>query len=166
MIRRILMPLALVAFWVGAGPAGHAGHLQAQEPVPAALQNDTAFSQPPISPGGAFWRSLVVPGWAQAELGAKSRGAFYFFAESVSLMMLARTQIRLDHAERTLPEDAPLIEARKGQRQDWIAAAVFFAFAAAADGFVTAHLWGFSERTGDEPGAVSYGIGVSIPFSP
>ncbi len=138
---------------------------QDQERAAPAQQDTTAFSKPPISPGGAFLRSLVIPGWGQSALGAKSRGAFYFFMETASLLMLARTQIRLNHAERTEPEGSGLIDSRIEQREDWIVFAVFWAFASAADGFVAAHLYGFEERTGEGPG-VSYVIGWRIPFGP
>ena len=127
---------------------------------------DTLFSQPPLSPGGAFFRSLAVPGWAQAELGSPGRGAFYFLMETTSLFMWARTQQRLAHAERNEPEDSPLVAARRQQREDWIALAVFWAFFSAADGWVSVHLYGFEERTGDRPPGqeVSFLVGWKIPL--
>lgn len=138
-----------------------------QESAPAEVAPpDTLFTPPPLSPGGAFLRSLVLPGWAQSELGAESRGAFYFLAESFSLFMVARTQIRLDWAERTRPADSGLIESRKQQREDWIALAVFTAFFAAADGWVSVHLFGFDERTGLSPEDVAIGVGWKIPLGP
>jgi hypothetical protein len=144
-------------------------------PEPAAAQEepareeavlDSIFTQPPLSPGGAFLRSLVLPGWAQSELGAESRGALYFFAETFSLFMVARTQVRLDWAERMEPQDPGLIEARKQQREDWIALAVFTAFFAAADGWISVHLFGFDERTGLQPEDVAVGVGWKIPLGP
>jgi len=133
-----------------------------QEAAPA----DSFFSKPPLSPGGAFLRSFVLPGWAQAELGAESRGALYFFAESFSLFMVARTQARLSWAERTQPENSPVIESRRQQREDWIALAVFWAFFAAADGWVSVHLYGFDERTGVKPEDIAIGVGWQIPIGP
>jgi hypothetical protein len=127
---------------------------------------DSLFPEPPLSPGGAFIRSLVIPGWAQAELGAEARGALYFFAEAFSLFMVARTQIRLSHAERNLPEDDPLVQGRRQQREDWIAMAVFWSFFAAADGWISVHLYGFDERTGLEPEQVAFGITFRIPLGP
>ena len=138
-----------------------------QEPAgEEAAPPDTLFTPPPLSPGGAFLRSLVLPGWAQSELGAETRGAFYFLAESFSLFMVARTQIRLDWAERTRPQDSGLIKSRKQQREDWIALAVFTAFFSAADGWVSVHLFGFDERTGLQPEDVSIGVGWKIPVGP
>lgn len=164
MILRASFGLLLFSLALGLpGPA----IAQEEEPAPeAAAPVDTLFSKPPLSAGGAFWRSLVIPGWAQAELGAESRGALYFFAESFSLFMVARTQLRLDWAVRTQPEDSGLISSRRQQREDWIALAVFWALFAAADGWVSVHLFGFDERTGLQPDDVAFRIGWKIPVGP
>ncbi len=144
-------------------PAGSS----AQEPEPTVPPPaDPAFPQPPISAGGALLRSLVVPGWGQSELGAHGRGAFYFFAETFSLFMIARTQIRLDQARRSLPEDASFVKSRKQQREDWIALAVFWALFSAADAWVSVQLFGFEEREGLRPEGVSFIVGWRIPFGP
>lgn len=132
----------------------------------AAAQAEAEVRKPPFSAGGAFLRSLVLPGWAQAELGHESRGAFYFLAETFSLYMIARTQIRLDHAERTLPADDDIISSRKQQREDWIALAIFWAFFSAADGWVSLQLYGFEDVTGVRPGETAFLVGWSIPFGP
>lgn len=147
-------------------PADTTGPLQAGPERDEAV--DTLFQRrPPLSPGGAFARSLILPGWAQAELGSPGRGAFYFLMEATSLWMWFRTQARLDHADRTLPEDADLIRARKQQREDWIALAIFWAFFSAADGWISVHLWGFEEVTGERPpDQVSIDLGWKIPFAP
>jgi hypothetical protein len=49
--------------------------------------------EPPdrISPGGAFLRSLLVPGWGHAATGSYTRGGFYFMAQSGTAWMLVRT---------------------------------------------------------------------------
>lgn len=139
---------------------------QDEVPIPVALQTDSIFRQPPVSAWGAFVRSLVLPGWGQAELGYTGRGAAYFFVEAFSIVMIGRTQQRLNHAERTLPPDDPLIEQRKQQREDWIALAIFTAFFSAADGWVSVQLWGFDEVTGSGPDDVAFNIGWRIPFGP
>ncbi len=138
----------------------------AQEAVPPRAQADTlARRKAPISPGGAFFRSLAIPGWAQVELGSEVRGAVYFLAWSTSLVLWARTQQRLDHARRTLGEDDPLVESRTDQREDWIALTIFWALFAGADGWVTSHLYGFEDVT-TRPGEVSFQVGWRIPFGP
>ena len=50
---------------------------------------------PPVSPMGAFWRSLVLPGWGQAELGRRSAGAFFLAFEGVALGMTLTTTSQL-----------------------------------------------------------------------
>lgn len=159
------VPLALALALLGA-PA----RLPAQQPTAptASEQADTVFTPPPLTPGGAFLRSLVIPGWAQAELGAEARGAFYFLAETFSLFMVVRSQIRLSHAERSEPdpETSSLVSSRRQQREDWIALAVFWAFFSAADGWVSVQLFGFEERTGLRPEDVAFQVGWKIPFGP
>ena len=49
--------------------------------------------------GGAFLRSVLIPGWGQAKVGAPNRGAFYFAVESVSLWMIMKTSKTLGSAE-------------------------------------------------------------------
>ncbi len=169
------MRLRTIVLAVALGLAAWPGALVAQEGPGAAAQPDTVFTQPPLSPAGAFFRSLVLPGWAQAELGHEARGAFYFFAESFSLFMIARTVRRLNHAERTLPEDSDVISSRKQQREDWIALAVFWAFFSAADAWVSVQLFGFEERTELGPKDVAlrvdwrdsaFWVGWQIPVGP
>lgn len=162
-------PALALALVLGANLVVEAAHAQDRSAVEIRPRADTTVRRPPpISPLGAFGRSLILPGWAQAELEAPGRGAFYFLMEATSLWMWFRTQQRLDHARRTLPEDDGLIESRKQQREDWIALSIFWAFFSAADGWVSVHLWGFEEITGRRPpdGEVSIDLGWKIPFSP
>jgi hypothetical protein len=162
-MRRGAVVLALTLAAVA--PAG-ARAQETPDTAGATAAGDTLFPKAPLTPGGAFIRSLVVPGWAQAELGAEARGAFYFFAEAFSIFMIARTDIRLDHAERTLPNDHSVVTSRRQQKEDWIALAVFWAFFAAADGWISVHLYGFDERTGLSPDEIAVGVGWKIPFGP
>jgi hypothetical protein len=150
-----------------AAPVPATAQEEEQQPQAAqVLPPDSVFRQPPpLSPGGAFLRSLVIPGWAQSELGARTRGAFYFLVEAFSILMIARSQIRLDHARSAQPWDEGLIESREQQREDWIAIAVFTAFFSGADGFVSVHLWGFEDVTSIGPD-VSAAVSFSIPFAP
>src|SRR5690606_4263887 len=61
------------------------------------LPPDTATVRAP-SPGGAFLRSLLVPGWGQAASGAYFRGGVYFAAQTGSGFMLLKTWARLGEA--------------------------------------------------------------------
>jgi hypothetical protein len=65
--------------------------------VPDTL-GDRESPEGPISPGGAFLRSALIPGWGHAEVGAYGRGAFYFAAESGMVFMLLKSQSRLSLA--------------------------------------------------------------------
>lgn len=61
----------------------------------------------PTTPGGAFVRALLLPGWGHAAIGAYTRGGFYFAAETTTGFLLARTIRRLELAKegRDLKED-------------------------------------------------------------
>jgi hypothetical protein len=128
--------------------------------VPRAAEQPAGI--PHRSPGGAFVRSLVLPGWGQAWVGAPGRGGVYFALEGASLWMLYRTQQRLDqaraeqrvlHDSGVLPADSTsgLVRSRERQREDWIALSVFLLFFSGADAYVSAHLADFGERVGVTP---------------
>ena len=83
--------------------------LAAQQPDTLAIPTGPAASVPSAvrisapegapSPGGAFLRAVLIPGWGHASIGSYSRGAFYFAAEATTGIMLARTLRRLGVAE-------------------------------------------------------------------
>ena len=93
--------VALVAA-VGLGPldlgAQQADTLVVAATVPSPTQ--------PTSPGGAFIRALILPGWGHASIGSYKRGGFYFITESTTAFMLARTVHRIGIAKdaRSLKE--------------------------------------------------------------
>lgn len=168
------------------------------------------------SPGGAFLRSLIVPGWGQAAYDANIRGAVFFGMQTGSWFMIAKTVARLGEArdieERRVAavgamvrdslllaaeEDKKLaeryqndpfalerdvaagvdedesvqgirslVDARRQQREDWIALTLFLTLASGVDAFVNAHLSDFPARVIAEPsgdGGVS--VGLRIPVS-
>jgi hypothetical protein len=53
-----------------------------------------------VGPGGAFWRSLLVPGWGHAAVGAYGRGAFYFAGASSVGFMLHKSVSNRNAAQR------------------------------------------------------------------
>lgn len=59
----------------------------------------------PTTPGGAFLRAVLLPGWGHASIGSHQRGAFYFAAEATTGLLLARTLHRL-----SLAKDARALE--------------------------------------------------------
>lgn len=52
-----------------------------------------------VSPGGAFLRSMLIPGWGHAAVESYTRGGFYFAAESMSGGMLLKSLLRRGAAE-------------------------------------------------------------------
>lgn len=117
----------------------------------------------PISPRGAFLRSLVLPGWGQSELGAPGRGGVYFLLETGSLWMVLKSHQKLKEA-RQLESIArqtgeigptakhPLVRDRENQREDWITLSIFWLFFSGADAFVAAHLHDFDVHVNAVPG--------------
>jgi hypothetical protein len=146
-----LLALAVLAL-AGTPAAG-------QEAGPISADTLDVWQGPAKSPRGAFLRSLVLPGWGQAWVGAPGRGAAYFALEAGSLWMVYRSRERLGHARAEqellrqtgqLAADArtPLVRAREAQVEDWTALAVFVLFFSAADALVAAYLADFSEHVG------------------
>lgn len=66
----------------------------------------------PASPGGAFLRAVLVPGWGHASIGSYTRGGFYFLAETATVWMMLRTNERLDGARDILGLRRAAVEER------------------------------------------------------
>ena len=76
--------------------------LSAQAAPTMDLPEDSIPVAPELSPGGAFLRSLAIPGWGQAATGSYSRASFYFLTESASAFMLFKTIRQLNSARDRL----------------------------------------------------------------
>ena len=88
---RALVGCGLVFLWSGSLPAQQ---VPERAPFLAQSEADETVIQPvrdAISPRGAFIRSLIIPGWGHAAVGAQGRGGFYFLAQSASLWMVAQS---------------------------------------------------------------------------
>jgi len=72
---------------------------RAVAPVAPVLE-DTLVA--PMSPGGAFIRSLIVPGWGQSAFEAYTRGGVYFSGWAGNWFMLFKTSTRLGEARNRL----------------------------------------------------------------
>jgi hypothetical protein len=116
----------------------------------------------PVSPRGAFLRSLVLPGWGQAYAGAPGRGAVYFTLAGGSVWMshVARHQLRDARREQAWLRETGLLDveaetefaiSRARHFEDWAALSLFLFFLSAADAYVSAHLADFDERIGVMP---------------
>lgn len=71
-------------------------------PVPATPEPELVETvgpvRPSVSPGGAFLRSLILPGWGQAAYDSNVRGAVYFAGQLGNAFMLVKTVAKLDEA--------------------------------------------------------------------
>jgi hypothetical protein len=92
MRRRLTAILFLLTFVAGSP-------LRAQDaPAPLTPPPAQDTTRKLLSPGGAFFRSVVVPGWGQGSVGAYKRGGVFFAIQSASYYMLFKTLARLDDA--------------------------------------------------------------------
>ena len=135
----------------------------AMQPPPA----DSAGPMAPVSPMGAFFRSLVLPGWGQVSVDQPGRGAFYFAMQAGSLWMLFKTNAKLNAAKRSYPRNEDLIAAREAQFEDWAALAVFWALFSGVDAWVSAQLWDFKGEVVPPPdGSPGAAFQYSVPVGP
>lgn len=101
MIRRALLILALGMLTPLSAVAQEPADERDETPASVVRRDTTAtptLRELP-SPGGAFLRSFIVPGWGQAAYGAYFRGGVYFAAEAGSWYMLLKTVARLGEAK-------------------------------------------------------------------
>lgn len=107
------LPAITLAAAVGAMPAGaRAQEAQVNVDPEAADSVEAPPSTGRPSPGGAFLRSILVPGWGQAASGAHGEAAFYFLAQAGNVWMTYKTSSLRDTARRRqrLLEDAKSAE--------------------------------------------------------
>jgi hypothetical protein len=127
--------------------------------------------RPPLSPRRAFLTSLVAPGYAQSVLGRPNAAALFILTEAIGLLMVRESSTELREARRLQDDSvalyfvnpatgdpatiyrAPryptaLVRARRAHLEDWIAALVANHLIAAADAFVSAHLWDVAAQVG------------------
>ena len=107
-VRLMLLSVLMVA--------GTPGDALAQDVPPGGSDSPVDSVAPPAetgstraSPGGAFLRSLMLPGWGQSASGAHSRAIFYTVAEGASGLMLFKSQRFLSSARErveTTTQDA------------------------------------------------------------
>lgn len=124
------------------------------KPPPAARDS---VPQPPVSPMGAFWRSLLVPGWGQAKLGRKLTGGMMVAWEGVTLGMTIKTSHELAYFENT---HSSLVAAKEQERQDWIVLLAFNHLFSGLEAYVSAHLWDFPPDLRIQ--ALPHGVGASV----
>lgn len=124
-------------------------------------RGDSVRPVSPITPGGAFLRSLVLPGWGQARLGRNVTGGLFLLFEGMAGAMVWKSQWQLEWARTR----GKFVDSHRQEREDWIVLLAFNHLMAAAEAYVSALLY-------DYPAALkarrlpdgSTGIGVSFPL--
>lgn len=122
--------------------AGTAGPLAAQDSLPRPTPGSAAVDsiRRPVSPMGAFWRSLLLPGWGQAVLDRKLAAALFIGWEGVTLGMALKTDLAVGELADA---GSGLQEAKRQEREDWLVLLGFNHLLAALEAYVSAHLWDF-----------------------
>ncbi len=87
----VLLAAATVATVVALGPARPVAAQQRPAPAPDTLTQ----SAHTVSPGGAFARAMLVPGWGHVAIGSYTRAGFYFALETATAYTFLRTRSRL-----------------------------------------------------------------------
>lgn len=137
-------------------PSVLVGQVLPTPPADSAAVQAEPFT-PPVSPRGAFFRSVLLPGWGQAHVGAPARGAAYFALAAGSGWMtyLTRQQLGDARAEQewlrdtgaiNLTDETDFAIARSQHFEDWAALTIFLMFLSGADAYVAAYLADFGER--------------------
>lgn len=124
-------------------------------------RGDSIRPRPPITPGGAFLRSLIIPGWGQARLNRNVTGGLFLLWEGVCATMVWKAEWQLNYAR----ERGKFVASHVQEREDWIVLLVFNHLLAGAEAYVSANLYDF-------PAALQIrtlpdgktGIGVSVPL--
>jgi hypothetical protein len=120
------------------------GVVPAVTPVPppaASQQKDSiVYPKPPVTPMGAFFRSLLVPGWSQSILDRRLTAGLFIAVEGLALGMVVKSASELSYVKKY---DEAKVEAKNQEREDWIAVLAFNHLFAALEGYVGAHLWDF-----------------------
>jgi hypothetical protein len=103
-------------------------------------RDSISYARGPVSPMGAFWRSLLVPGWGQAKLDRKLTGALFIAWEGVTLGMALKATHELRYLEAT---GSGSVKAKKEEQQDWLILLGFNHLLSAMEAYVATHLWDF-----------------------
>lgn len=124
-------------------------------------RGDSVRPLPPISPGGAFLRSLVIPGWGQARLGRNVTGGLFLLFEGMAGAMVWKASWQLEWARTR----GKFVASHRQEREDWIVLLVFNHLMAGAEAYVSALLFDYPAALGMRrfPDG-STGVGVTIPL--
>ena len=121
--------------------------------------------RPPVTPGHAFFRSALLPGWGQSNLGSHRTAVGMLVVEAISIAMIRESGADDREARRTENDTiidsyvgpdgttlvtpsshagqfgTPEVLARRSHVEDWAALLVANHLFSGADAFVEASLW-------------------------
>jgi len=128
---------------------------------PRRSQGDSVRPVAPITPTGAFLRSMVLPGWGQARLQRNVTGGLFLLWEGVCVTMVWKAQWQLDYARAR----GKFVKSHTQEREDWLALLVFNHLFAAAEAYVSANLYDFPRalKARALPGGAT-GVGFEVPI--
>ncbi len=109
-------------------------------------------------PMGAFFRSLLVPGWGQAATGRHVSGAVFVAWEGVTAMMTLKARQEANYLKESGSANRG---AKRQEAQDWLILWIFNHLFSGAEAFVSAHLQDFPRDLKVQ--AVPGGLGLSLP---
>lgn len=121
---------------------------------------DSVERKRPVGPGGALWRSLLVPGWGQAKLGRGIAAGIFIAVEGVSLGMVLKTNSELNYAKAT---DTTAVANKSQEREDWLVIMAVNHLVAGLEAYVSAHLWDFPGDLALKP-VRGGGVAASVNF--
>jgi hypothetical protein len=136
----------------------------AVDSVPPAARPDTIYARAPVSPMGALFRSILIPGWGQAKLQRKLTGALFVTWEGVTLGMAIKSSHELQYLRRT---GSGSIKAKSQEKQDWLVLLAFNHPFSGIEAYVSAHLWDFPNDLEVSAAPLpdgGFGASIRVPF--
>jgi hypothetical protein len=129
--------------------------------VPVTLPDSLAVRR--VAPFGAFFRSLVLPGWGQIHLGRKLTAGLFVATEAVTLGMSIKATRDVSNL-RSAGADSATIAAKKRTREDWYVLLAVNHLLAGLEAFIAAQLLDFPAELKVEraPGRVDAGFAIPI----
>ncbi|MFP3947848.1 MAG: DUF5683 domain-containing protein [Longimicrobiales bacterium] len=94
-----MLLLALLTVGAARGAGAQDETTRAEPAGPETQQPEEGEVLPDVSPGGAFVRSLAIPGWGHAATGSYTRAGFYFATSGATFWMLTKSLESLDAAD-------------------------------------------------------------------
>ena len=113
-----------------------------------------------VRPMGAFWRSLLVPGWGQSATGRRTTGAVFVVWEGVTAMMTLKAQQEANYMKHA---GSANLKAKRQEVQDWLVLWVFNHLFSGAEAYVSAHLQDFPADLKIQAYPRGIGIRVALP---